>query len=50
MTDLPQETFSVIQKMDGYSGRQEGPAITDAAEYLEDGIPHIGMVYQNNKP
>ncbi|WGI22178.1 zinc-binding dehydrogenase [Amylibacter sp. IMCC11727] len=38
MSDLPNETFSVIQKLDGYSGRSEGPVIEDAAEYLKDGM------------
>jgi NADPH:quinone reductase-like Zn-dependent oxidoreductase len=38
MSDLPNETFSVIQKLDGYSGRSEGPVIADAAEYLTDGM------------
>jgi NADPH:quinone reductase-like Zn-dependent oxidoreductase len=38
MADLPNETFSVIQKLDGYSGVSEGPAIADAAEYLTDGM------------
>lgn len=37
MTELPNEIFAVIQKLDGYSGLQEGPAIADAADYLEDG-------------
>lgn len=49
MSDLPNQTFAVIQKMDGYSGRSEGPAITDGAEYLEDGmlpmpVPKAGEV------
>ncbi len=38
MTELPNETFAVIQKLDGYSGQQEGPEIADASEYLEDGL------------
>jgi len=38
MTELPNETFAVIQKLDGYSGLQEGPKISNAAEYLEDGF------------
>lgn len=36
MGDLPEQTFAIIQKLDGYSGRSEGPAISDAALYLED--------------
>lgn len=38
MSELPTETFAVIQKLDGYSGRSEGPAISDASEYLTDGM------------
>lgn len=38
MSDLPEKTFSVIQKLDGYSGRSEGPAINDATDYIEDGF------------
>ena len=38
MTELPNETFAIIQKLDGYSGRSEGPVIDDAAEYLENGM------------
>lgn len=37
MTELPKTTFAVIQKLDGYSGRSEGPVIDDASEYLLDG-------------
>jgi len=49
MTELPNETFAVIQKLDGYSGRSEGPIIDDAAEYIEDAtlpmpIPAAGQV------
>ncbi len=35
MTDLPQTMFATILKHDGYSGTASGPAITDAAEWLE---------------
>lgn len=35
MSDLPKTMFAVLQKGDGYSGKAEGPAIADAAEYLE---------------
>lgn len=38
MSNLPEKTFSVIQKLDGYSGRSEGPAINDATDYIEDGF------------
>ena len=38
MSDLPSETFSVIQKLDGYSGVSEGPTVVDASEYLTDGM------------
>ena len=38
MTTIPNETFSLIQKIDGYSGKFEGPAISDASLYLEDGM------------
>jgi NADPH:quinone reductase-like Zn-dependent oxidoreductase len=38
MSDLPSETFSVIQKLDGYSGVSEGPTVADASEYLTDGM------------
>lgn len=36
MTDLPQTMSAVIQKLEGFSGRAEGPVINDASEYLED--------------
>ena len=36
MTDLPEKMFAVIQKRDGYSGKAEGPVITDASEYVEN--------------
>nr|WP_319948990.1 zinc-binding dehydrogenase [uncultured Shimia sp.] len=35
MSDIPSTMFAVLQKGEGYSGRSEGPAIADAAEYLE---------------
>ncbi|WP_299355863.1 zinc-binding dehydrogenase [uncultured Shimia sp.] len=35
MSDLPQTMFAVLQTGDGYSGRFDGPAIEDAADYLE---------------
>ena len=38
MSDLPSETFSVIQKLDGYSGVSEGPTVVDASEYLTGGM------------
>jgi NADPH:quinone reductase-like Zn-dependent oxidoreductase len=38
MHELPRQTFSVIQKLDGYSGRSEGPTISDGSKYLEDGF------------
>ena len=38
MSDIPNETFSVIQKLNGYSGRSEGPMIDDAGEYLSEGM------------
>ena len=38
MSDLPNETFSVIQKLNGYSGASEGPMVVDASEYLMDGM------------
>ena len=38
MSDLPNETFSVIQKLNGYSGVSEGPMVVDASEYLMDGM------------
>lgn len=34
--ELPKTMFAILQKEDGYSGRAEGPAISDAAEYLEE--------------
>ncbi|MDA7964227.1 zinc-binding dehydrogenase [Ruegeria sp.] len=35
MTDLPATMFAVIQKHDGYSGTATGPALDDAAAWLE---------------
>ncbi|MEQ9695882.1 zinc-binding dehydrogenase [Shimia sp. SDUM112013] len=35
MSDLPDTMFAVLQKGEGYSGAAEGPAISDASEYLE---------------
>ncbi|SHJ82073.1 NADPH:quinone reductase [Shimia gijangensis] len=35
MSDIPTTMFAVLQKGDGYSGRSDGPAISDASEYLE---------------
>ncbi|KEJ88161.1 alcohol dehydrogenase catalytic domain-containing protein [Sulfitobacter donghicola] len=35
MSDLPQTMTAILQTGDGYSGKAEGPAIADAAEYLE---------------
>ncbi|MEY8841119.1 alcohol dehydrogenase catalytic domain-containing protein, partial [Cribrihabitans sp. XS_ASV171] len=35
MTDLPETMFAVIQTGDGYSGKATGPAIDDAANWLE---------------
>lgn len=37
MSTLPSTRFALIQKHDGYSGHQEGPAIEDASLYLEEG-------------
>ncbi|WP_170459148.1 zinc-binding dehydrogenase [Ruegeria arenilitoris] len=36
MTDLPKSMFAVIQKFDGYSGTATGPAIADAADWVEN--------------
>lgn len=36
MSDLPKTMFAVLQKGDGYSGKATGPAIADAAEFLEN--------------
>ncbi|MEM7440779.1 MAG: zinc-binding dehydrogenase [Pseudomonadota bacterium] len=36
MSALPETMFSVIQKLEGYSGRAEGPVINDASDYLEE--------------
>lgn len=38
MSDLPETIFAVVQKHDGFSGRSEGPAIADAATYLEESV------------
>ncbi|MFC3614987.1 alcohol dehydrogenase catalytic domain-containing protein [Lutimaribacter marinistellae] len=35
MTDLPKTMFAVLQTGDGYSGKATGPAIEDAADWLE---------------
>lgn len=35
MTDLPKTMFAVLQRHEGYSGQATGPAIADAADYLE---------------
>lgn len=35
MTKIPQTMTAVLQTQDGYSGRAEGPAIADAADYLK---------------
>lgn len=35
MSDLPETMTAVLQTGEGYSGKAEGPAIADAAEYLE---------------
>lgn len=35
MADLPAQMVALVQRGDGYSGRAEGPAIADAAVYLE---------------
>lgn len=35
MSDLPEMMTAVLQTEDGYSGKSEGPAITNAAMYLE---------------
>ena len=49
MAELPTTMHALLQKGDGYSGVFEGPAITDAAEYLENAtiplpVPMIGQV------
>ncbi|UUV07571.1 alcohol dehydrogenase catalytic domain-containing protein [Ruegeria sp. YS9] len=36
MTDLPQTMFAAILKHDGYSGTATGPAIENAADWLEE--------------
>ncbi|WP_171234298.1 alcohol dehydrogenase catalytic domain-containing protein [Ruegeria sp. HKCCA6837] len=35
MTELPQTMFATLLKLEGYSGTSSGPAISDAAEWLE---------------
>ena len=35
MSTIPKTMTAILQTGDGYSGRNEGPAITDAADYLE---------------
>lgn len=35
MTEIPATMFATLQRFEGYSGKAEGPAIADAAEYLE---------------
>ncbi|WP_171173967.1 alcohol dehydrogenase catalytic domain-containing protein [Ruegeria sp. HKCCA4633] len=35
MTELPQTMFATLLKHEGYSGTSSGPAISDAAEWLE---------------
>ncbi|MHA1127656.1 MAG: alcohol dehydrogenase catalytic domain-containing protein [Alphaproteobacteria bacterium] len=35
MSDLPKTMLAIIQTEDGYSGRSEGPSISDAGLYLE---------------
>ncbi|WP_164658954.1 alcohol dehydrogenase catalytic domain-containing protein [Tropicibacter sp. Alg240-R139] len=36
MTQIPEIMFAVVQTGDGYSGQATGPAISDAADYLEN--------------
>lgn len=35
MSDLPEMMTAILQTGEGYSGKSEGPAIADAADYLE---------------
>ncbi|MCV2889310.1 zinc-binding dehydrogenase [Ruegeria aquimaris] len=37
MTDIPETMYAVLQTGDGYSGKATGPAIDDAADWLEPG-------------
>lgn len=36
MTNIPDKMLALIQLVEGYSGKSEGPSISDAALYLAE--------------